>query len=155
DAVENFDAWTRHDELLQALEAVAVSQEGLIAALASYEGPGKRLGEAITKIIDQSSSVAGWEALADLGADPEGAVAAVSLLVTFAEQQKAVAKALTDIDKAIGAVQDAKFSSLSDAIRVWWDRLRPDEVTFFDAVQRRGAKTRRMIDMRAGLSLKD
>ncbi len=154
-ATESFDTWVRQDEFLAALNVLADAQQGFEAALASYEGPGKRLGEAITKIVDQSSSVAGWEALSDLGGDPEGAVAAVALLAAFADQQKAVAKALTDIDKAIGAVQDAKFSSLSDAIRVWWDRLRPDEVTFFDAVQRRGAKTRRMIDMRAGLSLKD
>lgn len=154
-ATEEFDTWARQDEFLLALDALFDGQASFEAAIASYEGPGKRLGEAVTKIIDQSSAIAGWEALVDLGADPEGAVAAVSLLATFANQQKAVAKALTDIDKAIGAVQDAKFSSLSDAIRVWWDRLRPDEVTFFDAVQRRGAKTRRMIDMRAGLSLKD
>ena len=154
-ATETFDTWARQDALLLALDALATSQSDFEAAIASYEGPGKRLGEAVTKIIDQSSAVAGWEALADLGADPEGAVAAVTQLATFADQQKAVSKALTDIDKAIGTVQDAKFSALSDAIRVWWDRLRPDEVTFFDAVQRRGAKTRRMIDMRAGLSLKD
>lgn len=154
-ATDAFDTWARQDELLLALDALATGQRDLEAAIASYEGPGKRLGEAITKIIDQSSAVSGWEALADLSADPEGAVAAVAQFATFADQQKAVSKALTDIDKAIGTVQDAKFSSLSDAIRVWWDRLRPDEVTFFDAVQRRGAKTRRMIDMRAGLSLKD
>jgi hypothetical protein len=154
-AIDQFDTWSRQADLLSALHILALAQADLLSAVASHEGPASRLNEALTTIIDQSSAVAGWEALANRGADPEGAVAAARLLATFADQQKAVAKALTDIDKAIGTVQDAKFATLSDAIRTWWDRLRPDEVTFFDAVQRRGAKTRRMIDMRAGLSLKD
>ncbi len=154
-ATEQFHAWTRHAELLSALGELAAAQRRLEVALISYQGPEKRLGDAVSRTIDQSAAVTGWQALADLGADPEGAVAAVTMLATHADQQKLVAKALADIDKAIGAVQDAKFATLSDAIRLWWDRLRPDEATFFDAVQRRGAKTRRMIDMRAGLSLKD
>lgn len=154
-AKECLDSWVREAELITALDELSFAQSDFRSALASFEGPSKRLVDVIKKIVDQSSSIAGWEALSNLSLDLEGAFAAVASLAEFENQQRAVAKALSEIDKAIGTVQDEKFSSLSEAIRVWWERLRPDEVTFFDAVQRRGVRTRRMIDMRAGLSLKD
>lgn len=147
--------WAAADALVAALDAIGGRQTDLVSAIASYEGPSRRLGEAVKAVIDEASAIAGWEALAKLGADPEGALAAIGKLATFAQQEKAVAKALADIDKAIGSVQDAKFAELSGAVRKWWDLLRPDEMTFFDAVQRRSARARRMIDLRAGLALKD
>jgi len=49
-------------------------------------------------------------------------------------------------------VQDEKFGELSNDVRIWWERLRPDEPAFFDAVQRRGSKTRRNIDLKVGLA---
>jgi hypothetical protein len=48
-------------------------------------------------------------------------------------------------------VLDDKFSEYSDLIQAWWERLRPDEPTFFSAVRpRKGSK--RTIDFKAGLS---
>ena len=47
---------------------------------------------------------------------------------------------------------DEKFGALSQDVRSWWERLRPDEPSFFEAVKRRGAKTRRTIDLKVGLS---
>ena len=60
-------------------------------------------------------------------------------------------RTLKQIDKAKEAVFDDKFAEYSDVIQTWWERLRPDEPTFFSAVQpRKGAK--RTIDFKAGLS---
>jgi hypothetical protein len=69
--------------------------------------------------------------------------------------QKTVAKeldaALKQIDSAKENVLDDKFFDYSGLIQVWWERLWPDEQTFFSAVKpRKGAK--RTIDIKAGLS---
>lgn len=59
--------------------------------------------------------------------------------------------ALKQIDRAREEVLNDKFGEFSSLIQRWWERLRPDEPTFFSAVQpRRGA--RRTIDFKAGLS---
>ena len=64
---------------------------------------------------------------------------------------KELEAALKQIDKAKEAVFYDKFAEYSDVIQTWWERLRPDEPTFFSAVQpRKGAK--RTIDFKAGLS---
>ena len=74
---------------------------------------------------------------------------------TLTVMRKGLEKALTEIDAGNGKVQDEKFGELSQNVKVWWERLRPDEPTFFDAVQRRGSKTRRTIDLKVGLSAKE
>ena len=68
------------------------------------------------------------------------------------EKVKALQAALKDIDAANGMVADEKFDEMSRGIKDWWDRLRPGEPSFFEAVKRRGTKTRRTIDLKVGLS---
>ncbi|MEK8121563.1 hypothetical protein WOB59_00120 [Methylocystis sp. IM4] len=64
---------------------------------------------------------------------------------------KELETALKQIDAAKEKVLEDKFSDYSGAIQAWWERLRPDEPTFFSAVQpRKGAK--RTIDFKAGLT---
>ena len=68
------------------------------------------------------------------------------------DKVKAVQAALKEIDAANGMVADEKFDELSRGIKDWWERLRPGEPSFFEAVKRRGTKTRRTIDLKVGLS---
>lgn len=147
--------WTRTAELDAAIATVEARQAVFIKALASFEGPDRRIEIALKREIDVASAVAGWDALCRLAEDIEGLEHALAQRSRFDAERKAVDKALADIEKGIGAVVDQKFASLSGEVRRWWDLLRPEEATYFDTVQRRSAKAKRMIDLRAGLSLKD
>ena len=154
-AVTDVGAWTSASDVETALHEVVEAQAALINALQSFSGPARRLEDAVNERVDQSNQVVGWDALTRLAGDPEGALLALGRLGAFAASEQNIERALSDIDKGVGRVQDDKFSDLSDAVRGWWDRLRPDEATYFDAVQRRSERARRNIDIRAGLSLKD
>ncbi|RYG37387.1 MAG: hypothetical protein EON93_03695 [Burkholderiales bacterium] len=147
--------WVRQAEFVAATVALETRQKDFVKALASFEGPDRRIELALKREIDAASAVAGWDALCRLTEDIEGLEHALIQRNRFAAECKAVDKAIADIEKGIGVVIDQKFIALSGEVRRWWDLLRPEEATYFDTVQRRSAKAKRMIDLRAGLSLKD
>tara|TARA_R110002020_G_scaffold379203_3_gene590261 strand:- start:5577 stop:8096 length:2520 start_codon:yes stop_codon:yes gene_type:complete len=151
-ALERSSDWDLYPEVNSAFETVFLEQTATFAALESLEGPRRRLVASLRQTIDAASSVDGWDVLIRLASDPEGVLAGSDQIRTHAETKKALSKAVREIDKGIGIVQDQKFGVLSDEVRRWWKRLRPDESTFFDGVKRRSARTRRMIDLKAGLS---
>lgn len=148
-------AWARQAEFDAATSSVVAMQLQFAKALISFEGPDRRIEIALKREIDASTAVAGWDALCRLSEDIEGLEHATAQRNRFSSESKAIDKALADIEKGIGVVVDLKFSALSGEVRRWWDLLRPEEATYFDTVQRRSAKAKRMIDLRAGLSLKD
>lgn len=143
------ETFTRLEEALQALIA---GQKQFVQCLAEYQEPATALGSALKDVVDRSADTKGWEPLARLAQNPPALWAALESLRAHNAKLKALKKAVRDIDAANGAVLDDKFAALSQEVRVWWDRLRPDETTFFSAVQRRGDKTRRTVDLKAGLS---
>lgn len=139
-------------EALKAeFEALAEQRAAFAAALESYDAAAANLRTALNTALDEQADTAGWQDLLDLAADP-------AYLLSLLVEQKAratVAKeletALKQIDSAKEKVLEDKFSDYSGAIQAWWERLRPDEPTFFSAVQpRKGAK--RTIDFKAGLT---
>jgi len=123
--------------------------------LSAYETPARALGEALKAVVDQSADTKGWEPLVRICRNPVGLWAALVVGAAHAVKVKSLEKALGEIDTASGKVIDGKFVDLSAGVRFWWDRLRPNETAFFDGIQRRGAKTRRTIDLKVGLSAKD
>jgi len=58
---------------------------------------------------------------------------------------------LTAIQRGNEQVADDKFGTLSAGIEVWWNKLRPDEPTFFSAVKPRPG-SRRTVDFKGGLA---
>jgi hypothetical protein len=107
---------------------------------------------ALNNLLDLKSDTAGWQDFLDIAQEPDKLRDA--LIERFA--RVAIAKeldaALKQIDRAKEQVLDDKFSDYSEMIQKWWERLRPEEPTFFSAVQpRKGAK--RTIDFKAGLSV--
>ena len=100
---------------------------------------------------DKESKTAGWEdflALVDQRADVENA-----LMQNLAKRlvRKDFEKALKEIDRANNMILEAKFKSLSKEVAAWWEKLRPNEPTFFDSVSPR-PKARRSIDFKVGLA---
>src|SRR5262249_37708193 len=105
----------------------------------------------LNQVLDAQSETVGWQDFLDIAAQP--AALRTALIERYA--QTAVAKeldaALKQIDAAKEDVLDDKFSDYSGSIQAWWERLRPDEQTFFSALKpRKGAK--KTIDFKAGLS---
>jgi hypothetical protein len=149
------DQWNGTAAVSESLISVGDDYARLEVSLLAYDAPAKALGLALKAAVDQSADTNGWEALVRLCRDPVGLWAALTALAAHMIKLKALEKALAEIDTANGKVLDGKFADLSDGVRHWWDRLRPAEPAYFDAVQRRGTKTRRTIDLKVGLSAKD
>jgi RecF/RecN/SMC N terminal domain len=152
DAIKDSESWNAPEDLTARLLALKAAQVTLIRQLSEYELAAKTLGERLKATVDLSADIRGWESLLRIAGSPNALWAAMQSTADYAAKVKALEKAVRDIENGNGKVLDEKFSDLSDEILLWWDRLRPDETTFFSAVQRRGDKTKRTIDLKAGLS---
>lgn len=137
-------------DLEQRFEACAQAFGTFGSALAAYDSPEKALSDRLTAVIDAESKTAGWQDLIDLARDPAGLRAE---LVAAARETAAneLTQALRQIDRGNGKVLDDKFADLSIGVLKWWNLLRPEEQSFFSAVQQRPG-ARRTIDFKAGLA---
>ena len=152
DALNDLAHWQDATLLSADLDAVRVAAAGFEAAQNEYAEPVRRLSEALNAAIDRTSSTAGWQELAAFGRDPDPLWRDLEKHRQHLGKVKALQAALKEIDAANGMVADEKFDYLSRGIKDWWERLRPGEPSFFEAVKRRGTKTRRTIDLKVGLS---
>ena len=134
-----------------AFQALSSARESLRLAVETYAGPAQALVSALAAVIDLQSDTAGWQDFLEVAKEPAALRNGLIEARARAEVLKELEAALKQIDRAKEAVLDDKFADYSDVIQTWWERLRPDEPTFFSAVQpRKGAK--RTIDFKAGLS---
>jgi hypothetical protein len=139
------------ERLRGAFSELANLQADYAAALAAYDGTSQRLKAALNQILDSQSDTAGWQDFLDIAGDPDGLRTLLLERAAHVAVGKELDAALKQIDTAKEKVLEDKFGDYSNDIQVWWERLRPDELTFFSAVQpRKGAK--RTIDFKAGLS---
>jgi hypothetical protein len=121
------------------------------AAIEAYKAPAQALGAALNEVLDAQSDTIGWQDFLDIARQPAALRSALIERQARATLQRELDTAHKQIDAAKEHVLDDKFSDHSASIQSWWERLRPDEATFFAAVgPRKGA--RRTIDFKAGLS---
>lgn len=154
-ARETLETWADNAALYQWLGRVDAAQSAFGQALQAYAERAKALTEPLKETVDENTQTTGWDALIKLARDSKPLLTAILASSAHAQRIQELVKAVREIDNANGKVADDKFSDLSDAVRTWWDLLRPDETSFFEAVQRRSAKARRTIDLKVGLSAKD
>jgi hypothetical protein len=147
--------WQGALALLAAVDTVPAAVAAYEAAQLAYTEPARQLSEALHAIVDQNTGTAGWADLVRVGRDSAPLWQDLELQQRYAEKIKALRCAVKEIDTGNGKVADEKFSILSQDVRNWWERLRPDEPSFFEAVKRRGLKTRRTIDLKVGLSARN
>lgn len=139
------------DGLTQAFAALAKSRNEFSVALDAYREPADTLVAALNEVLDTQADTEGWQDFIDVARDIAALRAALIDRAARASVAKELDTALKEIDRAKEKVLDEKFSDYSDLIQKWWEKLRPEEPTFFAAVQpRKGA--RRTIDFKAGLS---
>lgn len=130
------------------LEAIYTA---LAAEVAAYMAAESQLVTALNTVIDAQADSKGWQSFLDIAQEAEGIRGALIERSAYSIVKEELHTAIRDIDLAKRQVLDDKFSEHSASILAWWERLRPDEPTFFSAVQpRKGAK--RTIDFKAGLS---
>ena len=138
-------------QLQDCFDNLAAFYEGVAAAIAAYDAPAQALIAALNEVIDAQGDTAGWQDFLDIAAEPAKLRSTLIDRQARATVAKELDAGLKQIDRAKEQVLDDKFSDYSGLIQQWWERLRPDEATFFSAVQpRKGAK--RTIDFKAGLS---
>jgi hypothetical protein len=102
-------------------------------------------------VIDAQSDTLGWQELLEIsGSEEELAVELIDIRARDTLKKEFV-KALNDIDKAKEQVLGDKFSGLSNEILDWWERLRPEERSYFSGVKLR-PQAQRTIDFKASLS---
>jgi len=117
----------------------------------AYEIKAETLIKAINEALDAKSDIAGWQDFLTIAQQPQKLRTLLIERVACANVGKELDMAIRQIDHAKEQVLDDKFSDYSTLIQTWWERLRPDEPTFFSALKlRKGAK--RTIDFKAGLS---
>lgn len=137
--------------LQDCFDNIAARHKAFAAATEAYDPPAQALITVLNEVIDAQEDTAGWQDFLDIAAEPVRARSALIDRQAHAAIMEELGTGLKQIDRAKEQVLDDKFSEYSSLIEQWWERLRPDEATFFSAVQpRKGAK--RTIDFKAGLS---
>ncbi len=138
-------------ELRAAFDTLSLLLSTFIAANNTYKEPAAALVTTLNEILDELSDTANWQDFLDIAKKPCELRSALLDRQARAITDKELSAALRQIDRAKEQVLDDKFSDYSSLIQGWWERLRPDEPTFFSAMRpRKGAK--RTIDFKAGLS---
>lgn len=138
-------------KLQLAFSGLAALRTAYADTIGAYNTSATALSTALNEVLDAQSDTAGWQDFLDVSREPNRLRAALIDRATRAVVGKELDVALKQIDRAKEQVLDDKFADFSTLIQAWWERLRPDEATFFSALQpRKGAK--RTIDFKAGLS---
>lgn len=137
--------------LKDGFAGLQLQKNTFVASLKAHAAHADALRNALREVVDVKSDTAGWQAYLDLVAAFSELRPALVDRVARASVAKELEEAVRQIDRAKEQVLDDKFADYSDHVQAWWNRLRPDEPTFFSSVQpRRHAK--RTIDFKAGLS---
>lgn len=151
-ALGDLDAWGDATALKPLLEKAAGLERQLSDNEPVYLAAAGAMYTPLKEAVDQSTATQGWEALLACAGSPASTLEGIVLDRQHTDLLKALKQAHDQIDKGNGKVADEKFVELSGDVRLWWDRLRPDEPTFFDGVRRRSATARRTVDLRVGLA---
>ncbi len=139
------------EKLHASFSTLATLRATYATAIEAYKAPATALGTALNEVLDAQSDTAGWQDFLDIARQPDTLRAVLIERAARVAVGKELDAALKQIDRAKDQVLNDKFSEYSTLIQAWWERLRPDEPTFFSALQpRKGAK--RTIDFKAGLS---
>lgn len=149
--IASMDADLDPSVLHEALAALAARHSRLAEAMEANRRAAQPLVAALTDVIDVRADTVGWQDFLALCEDLPGLHRALVERAAHATVAGELDAALRQIDRAKERVLDDKFSEYSGLVEEWWERLRPDEPTFFASVGPR-SRTRRTIDFRAGLA---
>jgi hypothetical protein len=107
--------------------------------------------EVVRPPLEAGSDTAGWAAAAELAEQPAQVLAALTEHDRRTAATARLRQAAKQIDLGVQTVLDRRLLRMGGEIRRWWALLRPDELTTFDAVVRRGTG-RKYLDVTAALA---
>jgi hypothetical protein len=107
--------------------------------------------EVVRPPLEAGSDTAGWAAVAELAEQPAQVLAALTEHDRRTAATTRLRQAAKQIDLGVQTVLDRRLLRMGGEIRRWWALLRPDELTTFDAVVRRGTG-RKYLDVTAALA---
>ena len=139
------------DGIRDALSELADHRSRLIVAARAAATAARPLLAALTATIDAEADVVGWQEFLDIANDPVGLHKALVEREARIRVSGELVAALKQIDRGKERVLDDKFTDYSDLVQQWWERLRPEEPTYFSSVGPRTG-TVRTIDFKAGLA---
>lgn len=152
---KELDNWSDSDNLNAKLQSITEAQAVYENARCEFLQSTQQLLVPLKNAVDLSSETQGWEELIKLASATSPLWIALQNQNIHDQKIKSLNKSLKNIDVGNGKVADEKFSDMSGEVKKWWDCLRPDEPTFFEAVQRRSSTARRNIHIKVGLSAND
>ena len=139
------------DAIRGALHELAEQRGRLIGATRATATAARPLLAALTETIDAEADAVGWQEFLDIANEPVGLRKALVEREARTQVSGELGAALTQIDRGKERVLDDKFTDYSDLVQQWWERLRPEEPTYFSSVGPRTG-TVRTIDFKAGLA---
>ncbi len=101
--------------------------------------------------LEAGSDTAGWAAVAELAEQPAAVLVALTEHDGRTAATSRLRQAAKEIELGVQTVLDRRLLRMGGEIRRWWALLRPNELTTFDAVVRRGTG-RKYLDVTAALA---
>ncbi len=132
-------------EPLRELSALTLSMSVLHAQLTSAAEP---LLAIIRPQLETGSNTAGWNSVMELATRPAEVVGALREHTLRASATRRLRQAAKQIDIAVQTVLDRRLLRMGNEVGRWWGLLRPDELTTFNAIVRRGTG-RKYLDVTA------
>lgn len=101
--------------------------------------------------LEAGSDTAAWASVAELADHPAEVAAALREHTQRTAATARLKQAAKQIEAAVQAVLDQRLMRMGDEVSRWWALLRPDELTGFEAIVRRGTG-RKYLDVTAALA---
>ena len=118
--------------------------------LARSRASAAELIDSVSAELASRSSTEGWAELLDLARNVSGLWGAIGRQQSRDAATRRLKAAQRRITDAVAQVVDEKLEVMATEIRKWWSLMRPDELTTFDSLTRRGAGNR-FLDLTASL----
>jgi len=131
---------------------ISAALESLLTAREAFVTTSAEMQRILDGALRDREELAIWDSAVRLLESTEALDTAAHEAMSCAAANRKLERAHLDIDNAVQALLDQRFSDMSDEISRWWNLLRPGDETTFERVERRGTG-RRYLDFKANLAV--
>ncbi|MFV1992198.1 MAG: hypothetical protein ACC652_15805, partial [Acidimicrobiales bacterium] len=139
-------------ELTDAVTAMDEAAETFGAALADFSEKAGPVQQTLSIAMSRHTDLVKWESSRRVLESLRSVEGLAREVEGRAIGKRKLLAAQRDIDVAVQALLDLRFCEMSEEIARWWSKLRPDDPTTFDRVERRGSG-RRYLGLKAKLGV--
>lgn len=139
------------DAAVKALRELSAMTRPMSALHAQLTSAAEPLLAVVRPQLEAGSDTAGWSSVTELACRPAEVAGALTEHTLRASATGRLRQAAKEIDLAVQTVLDRRLLKMGNEVGRWWGLLRPDELTTFDAIARRGTG-RKYLDVTAALA---